>query len=177
MSRPTNKPIPACTDRDVARFANRLVRQGDCLIWTGAKKPSKRGVVTYGLFYFGKKRYVVSRVAYFVATGKDPGPYDVCHTCDNGLCCEPGHLFLGEQDDNNKDRAKKGRYDNHGRKNPNVKLTEENVVSILASNESDRILADRFNVSPGAIWFVRKGRKGGTWRKLLDNLPTDQTGH
>lgn len=33
----------------------------------------------------------------------------ICHTCDVEGCCNPAHLFLGTQLDNNRDRASKGR--------------------------------------------------------------------
>lgn len=32
-----------------------------------------------------------------------------CHCCDNTLCCNPNHIFIGTQADNMKDMARKGR--------------------------------------------------------------------
>jgi hypothetical protein len=36
----------------------------------------------------------------------------VLHTCDEALCCNPNHLYLGTQLDNIKDRDTRGRQRN-----------------------------------------------------------------
>ena len=89
-----------------------------------------------------------------------PGKQHVLHKCDVPGCVNPDHLFLGNNAINMKDKVNKKRQakrTSHGR----AKLTEDNVASIRSSAEGDAILAERFGVSPAAIWFVRKGI---TWR-------------
>jgi len=39
----------------------------------------------------------------------DIGGYQVCHKCDNELCCRPSHLFRGTNLDNSLDKCKKER--------------------------------------------------------------------
>ena len=87
----------------------------DCWNWTGATTSVK---LPYGTFGTGGKSYVAHRVVYLLS---NPGsitlraPTDkskkefVLHKCDNRLCCNPKHLFLGNYDDNNKDAMHKGR--------------------------------------------------------------------
>jgi hypothetical protein len=53
----------------------------------------------------------------------------VCHTCDNGMCVNPEHLFLGSQTDNVRDMENKGRsFHPFGELHGRSKLTEEDVI-------------------------------------------------
>lgn len=65
--------------------------------------------------YIEGETHPTHRLAYYAATGIDPKDFYVCHTCDNPLCCNPTHLFLGTAQDNMKDCVAKGR--NLNRKN------------------------------------------------------------
>jgi hypothetical protein len=63
----------------------------------------------------------------------------VCHKCDNKLCVNPEHLFLGTQSDNMIDCVKKDRHakiliNNRGQKNVNNKLSIEDVREIRNSH-------------------------------------------
>lgn len=50
------------------------------------------------------------RVAWEVTNGPIPKGISVCHRCDNPPCCNPQHLFLGTQSDNNLDMVEKLRH-------------------------------------------------------------------
>jgi len=65
----------------------------------------------YGRFHVnrpGNTGERAHRVAFGLATGEDP--ISVLHRCDNPGCCNPAHLFAGDQALNNRDAHRKGRY-------------------------------------------------------------------
>lgn len=77
----------------------RRVKSG-CLVWKGV------------LWTSGRARWKsenAARAAFRYAIGPIPEGMLVCHHCDNILCVEPKHLFLGTHQDNIDDMFKKGR--------------------------------------------------------------------
>jgi hypothetical protein len=78
--------------------------QDECWNWTGGLDGNG-----YGRLDFKGKRYGSHRLSYILSIGDIPGGMFVCHKCDNPLCCNPSHLFIGTLQDNNADRVKKGR--------------------------------------------------------------------
>ncbi len=80
-----------------------------CWLWRGPKT----GSGLYGQMHLlGFKRpYRVHRVAAHIYMGFDlDSPLFVCHKCDNGLCFNPEHLFIGTDSDNLLDCVSKGRH-------------------------------------------------------------------
>jgi hypothetical protein len=51
----------------------------------------------------------VHRLMYRLLVGLVPNDMQVCHKCDNPPCCNPDHLFLGDQNANMRDMADKKR--------------------------------------------------------------------
>ncbi len=89
------------------RFWARFKYVGECWEWTG-----KRNEKGYGVVKILYKRYFTHRKVWEITFGPIPEDIDVLHKCDNPACGRPSHLFLGNQDDNMKDMARKGRARN-----------------------------------------------------------------
>lgn len=98
-----------------------------CWEWTASKR--KPG---YGAFKFGGKVYDTHRFVWNILL-KHPVPDDkiVCHKCDNRICVNPDHLYLGTYQENVRDMQSRGR-DNyaHGEGIGVSKLSEEKARAI-----------------------------------------------
>jgi HNH endonuclease len=124
------------------------------------------GCWLYGEGYDGDDGYIkirigdwrdkVHRLSWRVHNGPIPPGQQVLHKCDVPCCVNPDHLFLGTAEDNVADKVSKNRQAK-GIGHPCSKLTEDNVRYIRGSDETNRALGRRFNVSHGIINNIKKG--------------------
>jgi hypothetical protein len=76
-----------------------------CWIWQGGKNN-----IGYGLIKDGKGMRTTHRVSWEQHNQrKIPKGMCVCHTCDNPLCVNPDHLWVGDHTANMRDMIAKGR--------------------------------------------------------------------
>jgi len=83
-----------------------------CFIWLGATQGK------YGSIRLVGKTLRAHRIAWELVNGKIPrgeGYHGICvlHRCDNPLCVNPQHLFLGTQKKNIHDMRYKNRQNDH----------------------------------------------------------------
>lgn len=132
-----------------------------CWIWKG--KPRKDG---YGQIQINKEKKIASRVSWAIHFGDIPKGLEVCHKCDNRICVNPNHLFLGTQKENMEDAVSKGRM-HLGEKHGLSKLTDKQAVEIrklyATGKFSQSKLGEQFGVSQTIIYLL-VNRK--TWRHV-----------
>lgn len=131
-----------------------------CHYWTGAVSPHKPGHANtrgYGQIRDANSiKTPAHRVSYELYKGKITNGLWVLHSCDNRLCVNPDHLFLGTVVDNVADMISKGRHV-FGESVPQSKLTEDDVMDILVSDLRNKDLAKIYNVDAGNISAIRRG--------------------
>lgn len=119
----------------------------ECWPWRGTINRT----TGYGQWWHDGRAMRAHRAAYERVHGPIPDGLIVCHRCDNPPCCNPAHLFLGTQADNQRDKKNKGRTSRGERNGGGGKLTENDVREIrrLAANgERYIVIASQFGVTP-----------------------------
>jgi hypothetical protein len=157
-------PLPNWSPQDVERFLGKIQKGSDNECWEWVC--NKRG--GYGRFRIEDKLYTATRLMWRLTHGTDPAGQLVCHTCDNPACCNPSHLFLGSDAENNADKEQKARGKHPvGEANGLSKLSEEDVIAIYTSTGTHRSVANQYGVTGENIAAIRKGK---TWTHVTDKL-------
>lgn len=142
------------------RFAALVDRRGpeECWPWKG--RVDRDG---YGRIQSGDQSNVgAHRLALEEALGRKLELGEVaCHRCDNRLCCNPAHLFVGSIQDNNQDAVAKER-NAFGERHGHARLTEAQVIEIRSRRAAGaRVLdlASEYGVSGRQIYNIAAGKK------------------
>lgn len=128
--------------------------EGDCRIWTRAKRTSG-----YGVIQFRGRLFPAHRVAYILAHGEVEDWLDICHTCHNKLCINPAHLVAGTRQQN----MNHSRYD--GRLGKKLTLRDIQLIKALLKCQKPGIanchfhgrVGKQFGVSYKTVELIRKG--------------------
>mgnify|MGYP001568119767 CR=1 FL=1 len=156
----TMAPMFTIDEWRVEKFWNKVDRSGEvdsCWVWMGARRSNG-----YGNFNAGNgKTASAHKLSFFLTTGDYPTDKNVLHRCDNRLCVNPAHLFLGTFADNSADMVAKKRS-TYGERNPMSKLTERDVMAIRKEYSEGQVthqyLADQYVVCRATIQLVTKGK-------------------
>jgi HNH endonuclease len=128
--------------------------------WNWLKSKNKNG---YGIVWDGDKATLAHRLAWRLSIGPiEPIELHVCHSCDNRLCCNPNHLWLGTSDDNMKDMANKHRGSSARRTLTNEQIRE--IRAMLNNGASRQEVGKAFGVFASAIRQIAIGK---TYRNVL----------
>jgi HNH endonuclease len=95
------------------KFWSKVDLSKDCWVWKGFCDRDGYGKKFLRLTD-GKLEQFAHRVSWIITHGCIPEGMCVLHRCDNPPCVRPDHLFIGSQNDNNKDMQAKGRQRHPG---------------------------------------------------------------
>jgi HNH endonuclease len=142
------------------RFWSKVAIKGPDECWNWLASTSSKG---YGRFAAtcGKNRNA-HVVAFENAIGPTKGLF-VCHSCDNPPCCNPAHLWLGTNSDNQKDSYRKNRKPlppSVGEANGNAFLNEALVRGIrfcIQHGDTNTAIGSVLGVHHSTISLIRRG--------------------
>lgn len=124
-------------------FLKKVEQTPTCWLWKGTRSGTTNRI-QYGQVLIanveGGGRHFTNahRVAYELWKGPIPQGLHVCHTCDNGLCVNPDHLFVGTWRDNCLDKVRKGRQPK-----PDMSQRPNFTRALITPRAAKRILALR----------------------------------
>lgn len=148
------------TPQDIARFWTKAkVLEGLDACWEWQAGLLGNG---YGQFKLNGAPTYAHRIAWELTNGPVPERRNVLHRCDNKLCINPAHLFIGTQKENVADAIEKGRREpiiesRRGEKSNWAKVTEKEVLEIREMGRrgySQRVIGEKFGISRPAVNLI-----------------------
>jgi hypothetical protein len=139
----------------IKRFFDKVNKTDGCWEWIGAKV--SKG---YGCIGLTKSHKTIKshRLSYMIHNKKHiTDNMFILHSCDNPSCVNPYHLSEGTAQDNSNDARKRNRLTlgkKRGSNHHNSKLTEQQVIEIRQSTDSQSVLAIKYQVSKRLIWNI-----------------------
>lgn len=136
------------------------VADDDCWLWLAkAKHPYGYGRMTAGRGVHLKAH----QIGWALANGPIPEGMSILHRCDNPGCCNPAHLFLGDQAANMGDAKRKGRMSkppiHRGASHHLAKLSDEQVSAIRDDQRSATAVAADYGIATKTVYRIRWGQR------------------
>lgn len=161
-SQPMEDPPPPDYLRNLlAKTTNWLESPELCWEWTGGRTAQGYGRMSVG----GGRETTTHRFSYETFYGPIPDGLFVCHSCDNRLCVNPRHLWLGTHAENRADMVTKGR-NSRGVMVKHSILDDAAVLTIRerrAKGDLLREIADDYGITLASVCDVVKRR---TWKHI-----------
>ncbi len=153
-------------------FEKHVIRQEGCWSWKGPVAKGGYPVMSCNRKLGPDRGHQASWLIHnkdssMIYEGKLKKGMHVCHSCDNPICTNPDHLWIGTHQQNNDDKMRKGRFVfnpppvKKGSENAAAKLNEDKVKEIkirAAKGDSTYSIAQDFNVSRKTINCIKSGK-------------------
>ena len=130
------------------RLMSKLVPipESGCFIFTGATEKFGYGKMATRAGHIERTH----RIAWMLEHGEIPNGMCVLHRCDVPSCCNINHLFLGNKDDNNKDKMKKLRA--------SKKLTKDKIYEIRNDTRFLKYISFDYGISESMVSMIKNNK-------------------
>lgn len=136
------------------RFFDKVMPEPNtgCWLWIGAINES-----SYGSMRVNKKTLLAHRISFELHSRPIPKGKLVLHRCDNSLCVNPAHLYIGTDSDNTKDKLLRGRMNSK----LSFALSKEIISNYSEGLLSQKDIGVKYGVSQTLISQIIRGK---IWR-------------
>jgi hypothetical protein len=140
---PRGKPNASFHERFMKRITINSTPESTCWLWNGTTLANG-----YGECSPEGKRMYTHRYSYIYHKGAIPEGFDICHSCDVRLCCNPEHLRAD---------TRKSNVDDMRARNPkafNRKISDADVLVIcskVAEGKTINEVAEEYSVDRHTI--------------------------
>lgn len=160
---PIDMPLEPDVELTESFWEKVTIHAGSCWEWEAAT--SSNG---YGALHKHQQGSEFAHRYIMKLCGEDIDGKQVNHRCDNKICVNPSHLYVGTQAENMADAVERRRL-NYGEDHHNSKLRESDVVKIrekyTETNATQGEIADEFGVNQSTIWEIVNHK---TWKNVGD---------
>lgn len=134
-----------------------------CWLWCASTNKD----TGYGQFNKIGRMKSTHRVSWELYRGEIPAGMHVLHKCNNRVCVNPGHLYLGSNAQNVADMIKAGRVA-RGERSGRSKLREVDVIEIFFSDGTEEEVSKKYGISAANVGHIRRGT---SWSHITKSAP------
>lgn len=135
------------------------INEDGCILWIGTTNGKGYGLLGTEINAGKSHMRYAHRIAWALKHGDIPPKMVVCHKCDNPLCVNIDHLFVGTYKQNTLDMVKKNRH-YWNKPLPWQKLNSvdvERIRDLRFMGCTQQVIADHIDVSRPLISMVLSG--------------------
>ena len=141
---------------DIKRFWDKVevLSSDECWEWQASIRNSG-----YGRMWLDGHNPSAHRISWTIHHGPIPPNLNVLHKCNNKLCVNPDHLYLGTQGDNNMDMYRRSNLPKAGRVSMFSKDDLDDIKKLRSSGMTHQKIADIYRCSRTHILHIVNGNK------------------